>query len=129
MRDTTNWVLFADSLTSAVGFEVVSISPAVTFADADRPTQLRLARTSSVDEMRVSWTSSAAAAAAAAAGAGMAVQWGTDPAHLSKPAVTATGTSYAASDLCGMPANNSGYHHPGVFYTAVLPLASDSVSA
>ena len=124
MRDTTNWVLFAGSLTSAAGFEVVGVSEAVTFSDADQPSHLRLARTSSTNEMRVSWTSSAKTASTP-----MAVQWGTDPAALTKPKVMGVASTYAATDLCGMPANNSGFHHPGVFFTAVLPLGSDSAAA
>ena len=124
MRDTTNWVLFAGSLTSAAGFEVVAMSPVVRFLDADTPTQLRLARTSSVDEMRVSWTTSPAAAAAG----GMAVQWGSSAAALNRSRVAATSSTYTASDLCGGQANSSGFHHPGVFQTAVLPLGGDPVA-
>jgi hypothetical protein len=56
----------------------------------------------------------------------MVVQWGSDPTQLTKPTVAATSSTYLSTDLCGMPANNSGFHHPGVFFTAVLPLASDA---
>jgi hypothetical protein len=100
------------------------MSPVVRFLDADTPTQLRLARTSSVDEMRVSWTTSPAAAKAG----GMAVQWGSSAAALNRSRVAATSSTYTASDLCGGQANSSGFHHPGVFQSAVLPLGGDPVA-
>ena len=124
MRDTTNWVLFAGSLTSSAGFEVVALSPTVRFSDADAPSQLRLARTSSVDEMRVSWTSSPRAAALG----GMEVQWGAGPAALTRPAVPAASHTYGNGDLCGAPANSSGFHHPGVFFSAVLDLSGEAAA-
>ena len=38
-------------------YRAVALSPTITFTDRDAPSHGRLARTSSVDEMRVSWTS------------------------------------------------------------------------
>ena len=62
MRSTVGWALFEGSLTSAAGFRVLALSPEVRFADADAPMHLRLARTSSTTQMRVSWTWSPAGA-------------------------------------------------------------------
>jgi hypothetical protein len=124
MRDNLNWVLFEGSLTSATGFAVVAMSPPITFTDIDEPMHGRLARTSSTDEMRVSWTSSLSAAHAQT---NPSVQWGTSATALPyhTPTVGAGGparVAYTNNSLCGAPASTFGFHDPGVIFTAVLDL-------
>lgn len=124
MRDNLNWVLFEGSLTSATGFAVVAMSPPITFTDIDEPMHGRLARTSSTDEMRVSWTSSLSAAHAQT---NPSVQWGTSATALSyhTPTEGAGGpaqVAYTNNSLCGAPASTFGFHDPGVIFTAVLDL-------
>ena len=121
MRDEVNFVLFAGSLTSPKGFEVLAISPTLTLADAAEPMHVRLARTSSEDEMRVAWTS-------AQADGTHVVQWGVKDAVLDQTSKASTHT-YAASDLCGFPANASGFHAPGHFHEAVLSLPAERPAA
>ena len=121
MRAPVNWVLFSGSLTSAANFKVLAISKPVELADADEPMHLRLARTSSVNQMRVSWTSSQAATPAAPP----LVQFGATPTQLDQVAAAKTHT-YTASDLCGFPANASGFHHPGYHHSAILDLAASN---
>jgi hypothetical protein len=110
MRQQVNWVLFEGSLTNASNFRVVATSPVVSFTDAAAPMHLRLARTSSTSEMRVSWTS--------ALSSEQSVAWGYSATALNLKAA-ATSHTYAASDLCGYPANQSGFHDPGHHYEAV----------
>ncbi len=110
MRADVNWVLFSGSLTDADNFAVLAISPALQLADAAEPMHVRLARTSSAEQLRVSWTSAQDASAA-----DHVVQWGGSPTRLDRLARAVTHT-YAASDLCGFPANESGFHAPGQFH-------------
>ena len=167
-----NWVLFQGSLTNASNFAAVALSAPVTFTDRSKPAHGRLARTSSTDEIRVSWTvpegsregrvleragrGDAAAPgldrrsarlrrgssgrigdAAPSDGAARtptrardarrcpdcAVRWGLAASNLTRVAADASVTAYASSDLCGAPANASGFHPPGDFHTVVLDLA------
>ena len=84
---------------------------------------LRLSRTSSVQQMRVSWTSAQGDDAAK-----HRVEWGVKASSLDRVTPAASHT-YAAADLCGFPANASGFHAPGFFHEAVLELASDTPGA
>ena len=104
MRAPVNWVLFAGALDDPAGFNVLAVSKPVNLVDAGAPMHVRLARTSSVDEMRVSWTSAQQDGA-------HKVKFGTSAGVLDH-AVSATTHTYAAADLCGFPANASGWHHP-----------------
>ncbi len=124
-RQSVNWVLFEGSLTDATNFRPLALSPAVHFADAAHPAQLRLARTSSTDEMRVSWTATVASVAAGAT----TVQWGLAADALNRTANATAVSSYLAADLCGAPANNSGFHDPGLFFSAVLDLSGEPAAA
>ena len=117
MRAEVNWVLCAGDMVNSSSFEVLAISPSVSLTDAASPMHLRLARTSSLDEMRVSWTSAQASGT-------HEVQWGTSPSALSSTTAAKTHT-YAASDLCSYPANDTGFHQPGHFHEAVLSLPCD----
>lgn len=116
MRAPVNWVLFSGSLTSASDFKVLAVSPIVTLRDASAPMHLRLARTSNIAQMRVSWTSAQSATEAT-----HVVQWGTEQSRLDRATPASTHT-YSAADLCGFPANESGFHAPGFFHEAVLDL-------
>ena len=121
MRADINWVLFSGSLDSAAGFKVLAVSPVLSMSETSQPHHVRLARTSSVDEMRVSWTS--------VQGDGThQVQWGTAPDSLSTTTLAASHT-YTQVDLCGFPANASGWHAPGWFREAVLALPRDRTAA
>ena len=119
-RSSINWVLFAGSLTSPTGFEVLAISPTVSLSDAAAPMHVRLARTSSPDEMRVSWTS-------AQPDGPHQVQYGYSATALDNVAQATTHT-YTRGDLCGFPANESGYHDPGYHHETVLSLRRDRPS-
>ena len=121
MRAPVNWVLFSGSLTNASDFNVLAISPTLTLLDEAAPMHLRLSRTSSVEQMRVSWTSAQSGSAAH-----HVVQWGESASTLDRVTPAATSHTYTASDLCGFPANESGFHSPGFFHEAVLELASDA---
>ena len=121
MRAPVNWVLFAGALDSATGFEVLALSKPVTLTDAALPMHVRLGRTSSIDEMRVSWTS-------AQQDGEHNVEYGTVSGRLESTASAAAHT-YAPSDLCGFPANASGWHHPGYFHEATLPLPPERDTA
>jgi hypothetical protein len=114
MRTQVNWVLFQGSLTNASDFNVLAVSPAVSLSDEQEPMHLRLARTSSVKEMRVSWTSAQSDGA-------HAVQWGATSGTYDQT-TPASHHTYGAPDLCGAPANASGFHAPGTFHEAVLPI-------
>ena len=62
--------------------------------------------------MRISWTSAQAEGV-------HSVQWGMDASALNNTAA-ASSHSYGPADLCGFPANESGWHHPGAFHEAVV---------
>ena len=123
MRAPVNWALFSGSLTDASDFKVLAVSDTVTLRDAAAPMHLRLSRTSSVQQMRVSWTSAQGDDAAK-----HRVEWGVKASSLDRVTPAASHT-YAAADLCGFPANASGFHAPGFFHEAVLELASDTPGA
>ena len=76
--------------------------------------QLRLARTSSPTEMRISWTSQTAAGPPE-------VRWGSGPARLTQR-VAATTTTYTPADMCGEPARSQGWWEPHYLHTAVLDI-------
>ena len=120
MREAVNWVLFSGSLTDPNDFKVLAVSAPVTLRDAAAPMHLRLSRTSSVEQMRVSWTSAQDADAA-----GHVVQWGAAPFKLDRVTPASSTHTYASTDLCGFPANASGFHAPGYFHEALLELAED----
>lgn len=123
MRATVNWVLFEGSLTDATDFHPLAMSDTVVFKDAMRPMHGRLARTSSTDEMRVSWTSSSKSCTG-----DCTVQWGTASTSLTRQSSASSASSYSHTDLCGLPANNSGFHDPGTMHTVVLSLKQDSAA-
>lgn len=97
----------------------MALSEPVNFEDALRPMHARLARTSSTDEIRISWT------AANSSTSYSQIRWGLSSDMLNRTE-SAISSTYSASDLCGPPANSSGFHEPGVFYSTVLDLSSES---
>ena len=97
MRDSVGWALFEGSLTTADGFRVVALYLEVHFSDARAPMHLRLSRTSSTDQMRVSWTWSPAGTRSDAQ-----VRWGLAPSALNW-STDAIASTYAAPNLCGPP--------------------------
>ena len=74
--------------------QVLALSPAVEFRDINAPTGVRLARTPSTDEMRVSWTASPATVHDAAV-----VQWGLSQESLNRSTPAQTATTYTAGLL------------------------------
>ena len=122
MRTTINFVLFEGSLDNASNFQPLALSPTVTFTDRDAPAHGRLARTSSIKEMRISWTSTTGTCV------DCVVQWGLTAEKLDRTSESSTPTTYHASDLCGVPANSSGFHSPGDHFSVVLDLSEESSS-
>eukprot|EP00039_Didymoeca_costata_P023149 m.6158 g.6158 ORF g.6158 m.6158 type:complete len:635 (+) comp3490_c0_seq1:62-1966(+) len=118
MRTTVNFVLFEGSLSDPNNFQVVAMSDPITFSDATKPMHGRLARTTSTSEMRVSWTSAQSDTQAT-----HIVEYGTSANSLTQQEKALTYT-YSAANLCGPPANYSGYHDPGFMHTAVLDLST-----
>jgi hypothetical protein len=124
MRQNMSWVLFQGSLTSDSGFAVVAMSPVVVFTDVDAPSHGRLARTSAVNEMRVSWTTNQNHA-------NSQVQFGdsaTNLQHVSH-ADSQPEPAYSNNTLCGAPASTFGFHSPGFFFTTVLDLSMYSTQS
>ena len=121
MRADVNWVIFdspLDQLKITPGSAgALALTPPVKMMHASRPAAVRLARTTKNHEMRVSWTSTADRMGK------QKVTWGLSPETVtSYDAPAATISTYSASDLCGSPANSSGFHDPGTFFTTVLDL-------
>ncbi len=126
MRASVNWVLFKGDLntrniTAETG--ALAVSPTVTVEHLEHPSQVRLARTTAVSEMRVSWTSTKGRAGH------QAVQWGLTASSLDRTAPAPVTSTYTAADLCGSPANSSGFHNPGTFFTTILDLSAETVEA
>ena len=120
MRTDINWVLFEGSLNESTNFYPRALSSPVQFTDQPLPQHGRLSRTSSTDEIQLSWTQTTCV--------GCSVEWGVSQAQLDRQTTQPpTTTTYQASDLCGVPANNSGWFDPGVFYTVILDLSQDAV--
>ena len=110
-RAPTVFVLFSGGTSGPI--ERARTVPLV-FAEPEAPMQLRLSRTKSSTEMRVSFTSSCAAASA--------VHWGTaGPTELDR-STASTVTTYTAADMCGEPAKTMGWWEPHFMHTGVLDL-------
>jgi hypothetical protein len=113
-REPVVLILFSGSVNSAT--EAARSRP-ITFTEPTAPMHLHLSRTSSISQMRVSWTSSCPEESA--------VLWGTDPSDLNARA-NATSTTYTADDMCGEPAKTMGWWEPHSLHTAVLILSRRS---
>ena len=122
MRASVNWVLFQGSLNNSSNFKVVALSSPVEFVDRDKPSHARLARTSSTDEMRVSWTVTSGTCS------DCVVQWGLAQEQLNRTSDRPDVSTYGSDALCGVPANSSGYHSPGDHHTVVLNLSEDPLT-
>lgn len=123
MRQSINWVLFRGSLTNASNFEAIALSPAVDFSDVDAVSHVRLARMSSTEQIRVSWTVPEGSCG------DCSVQWGRSQDALHRTSQHPVSTTYHADALCGVPANSSGFHSPGNFLSVVLDLSADPEAA
>lgn len=128
MRQDVNWVLFHGPLDQlkitphAAG--AVALTAPVKMLHLSRPASVRLARTTKNHEMRVSWTSTADRKGKQHA------TWGLSPEKVTDfHAPAPTYTTYSASDLCGSPANSSGFHDPGTFFTTVFDLTAAGEAA
>lgn len=90
----------------------LAASNSLTYSDAGKPQHVRLARTSSHTEMRVSWSS-------AVDEPGAMVRWGSAAGSLGTNS-TAHSFTYTKDDVCGQPAASCGWWKPPMFHTAVL---------
>lgn len=90
---------------------VAAWSQALTFERPNEPTQGHLTLTSGQGEMRVQWVSRDARQPA--------VQWGTAPDALDSSAA-GDSLTYTRADMCGAPANASGWMDPGTLHGAVM---------
>jgi hypothetical protein len=122
MREDVNWVLFEGSLDNASNFKPIALSASLSFTDQNQPQHGRLARTSSVDEIRVSWTQRSC-------GNGCRVEWGLSSDNLNRINTIVDSNTYSSNDLCGRPANSSGFHSPGIFYSVILDLSEETVES
>jgi hypothetical protein len=91
----------------------LAASPAITFTSPSAPSRGHLARLPSPAAMNVTWWSPLVGVA------GARVRWGAAPGALaaSAPAQAAT---YAAADLCGLPATGMGWQAPHFWLTATI---------
>ena len=69
----------------------------------------------------MSWTTPSGAASK-----DLEIQWGLEPTALNRSITSYSTTTYTAADLCGAPANSSGFHDPGAFSTAIFDLSGES---
>jgi hypothetical protein len=109
-QDLTLWLIL-DSTKSQKWTHSAIRGPTLTMLNQKHPMQGRIARTSHLSEMRVSWTSAVADEAAM-------VRWG--PTTSLGNIATAKSSTYTQDDLCGAPAKTVGWIDPGTQYTAVL---------
>lgn len=108
-RSPGRFVYYTGSVRAPVA---LASSPAVSFADYDEPTAVRLSLTGVDGELRVSWTTRIASAPA--------VRWGREPDALTSAAAAETRT-YGRGDLCaGGPATGVGWLDPGSLHSAVM---------
>jgi hypothetical protein len=95
----------------AQGGDVVATSPVITFKNYNEPTQAHLAYTDSPSEVRLKWVTRDRVNPQVKFGVlSGQYQW----------TATATTATYTAKDLCGAPANSTGWMDPGLIHDAVL---------
>jgi hypothetical protein len=105
MRDNVSFVLF-NNLTQATPFNVSNIatSSVITFANINEPLHGHLSLTGVEGEMIVSWQTTDAGTPT--------VKYGTTSGQYSMSA-TGSNNTFTPADLCGSPANNTGFRNPG----------------
>lgn len=108
MREDVEFVLFTNDTAQPVAR---ARSAPVAFKNPGAPQHAHLSRTDAVDEMRLSWGSASAAPARVLYG------YASGQLTLAAPAKTAT---YAAEDMCGVPATTQGWRDPGQLHSAVM---------
>ena len=91
---------------------VAAWSEALTPTRTNQPLQAHLSLTTRPGEVAAQWTTRDE-------GAAPAVQWGPAPGAYASSAA-ATSPTYTRADMCGAPANASGWLDPGVFHRAVM---------
>ncbi|KAK2076560.1 hypothetical protein QBZ16_005320 [Prototheca wickerhamii] len=91
---------------------VAASSERVGYAAPQQPTQVKLAFTEDPSEMRVSWI-------AAERGAPV-IAYGLSKDNLTLTVEDIANWTYTAAEMCGHPANSSGWKHPGTIISGVL---------
>ena len=109
-QENLEFALFSNG----TSYPVELVSTPLTMRDAHSPKHLRLARTQSPEEMRVSWS-----LLSLDKGAGSRVEWGLKSGEYSSYAM-GTPSTYTKSDLCGPPATTHGWIAAPIFYSAVV---------
>ncbi|CAD7699098.1 unnamed protein product [Ostreobium quekettii] len=90
---------------------VAAKSPLIQLANPNAPMQVHLALTANHSEMKIQWVTKDTGSPA--------VEWGTSPGHYTSRS-KATSTTYTRDDMCGPPANTTGFIDPGVFHAATV---------
>ena len=112
---TLEFVLFSNGTAWPIE---LAISQPVRIIDSGRPQHIRLARTKSPSEMRVSWS-------AASFDSDAMVRWGHAPAAQVHSA-PATAFTYEKGDLCGPPATAHGWMDAPWMFTSVVSVSRSS---
>ncbi|BDA46085.1 probable inactive purple acid phosphatase 27 [Coccomyxa sp. Obi] len=102
LRTDSKFVLITGGLGSnlqAPNFTIIAQSPVITNTNVNQPTQGHLAVTQDPTTMLISWTTKNSAKPTA--------KW-------------ATTQTYTRADICGAPANGTGYFDPGSLHTAAM---------
>lgn len=110
--------VFAFARNSLFTPTIAAVSNVVTFADYNKPFQVHLALTNDLAFMKVMWVTLNASAPS--------VTWGQAGSEVSKT-TSAVSATYTSDDLCGAPANSTGWRDPGLIHTAIIgPLEPDT---
>jgi len=100
---------------------LIAQSETIVVHEVSAPTGVRVALTSRMGEMRVSWTSVSLPDGVRGQLRYRRMLPGGFPVLQGSGVILAEESSYGRGDLCGPPANTTGFRDPGVFYSAVLP--------
>jgi len=92
--------------------QLLAESAPIEFSNYHIPMQIHLALTNFNTQMRVHWTS--------AQNQFPSLQWGLSPDNLSKTVMQVFTETYTAADMCGAPANGTGFHDPGFLHSAII---------
>ena len=111
------YVLFSNGTTWPIE---LAVSQPLHVTDNGAPQHLRLARTKSANEMRVSWS-------AAHHDADTVVRWGFSSGHY-QHSTSASASTYSKADLCGPPATTHGWWPAPWSYSAVVSFGAPAPS-
>jgi hypothetical protein len=114
LRSSYSFALITGGLNSnlqAPTFNIVAVSPTIVNTVPNQPTQGHLALTQDPTVVNIAWVTNNSSAPMAQWGLASGVYTGTSK---------ATTVTYSVTDLCGGPANGTGYFTPGSLHTAVM---------